>query len=251
MIISSASQRMEMRITGIWNQRCTWLITPLLLFVLAISSATQTAISQVKGTASGSEPSSLVREAATLLEQGQLDAAEATARRAVAIQPRNTAARSVLGAILDKRGMAKEAEQEYRHALRLDPNSTNALTNLGVLLVRTNRGDQAITTFERVLKLAPGHEYATYNLATLYSARKEFARTIQLLEPALCHNKNTSKPKDLGLMLTLANAYAHVNRAQDASKLFDEIENQAGSDARVLFTLALSAADAGAYERAC
>ena len=154
-----------------------------------------------------------------LLEKGQLDEAEATARRAVAIQPRNTAARSVLGAILDKRGMAKEAEQEYRQALRFDPNSTTALINLGVLLVRTNRADQAISTFERVLRLAPGHALATYNLATLYSARKDYARTIQLLEPEFLRNKRAGKPNDLGLLLTLANAYAHANRVRRCGQI--------------------------------
>ena len=111
---------------------------------------------------SGSQPgnSSLVRDAATLLEAGKLEEAEAVARRAVAGQPRNTAARSVLGAILDQRGRAKEAENEYREALRLDANSAVALTNLGVLLVRTGRADEAVTTFERVLRLPPGHAQA-------------------------------------------------------------------------------------------
>ena len=117
----------------------------------------------------------LVRDAAMLLEAGKLEEAETVARRAVAAQPRNTAARSVLGAILDQRGLAKEAEAQYREALRLDANSTVALTNLGVLLVRNGRVDEAVTTFERVLRLQPGHAQATFNLGALYIARKDYA----------------------------------------------------------------------------
>ena len=178
MRVKPVSFRADKRNSRSCNPAQRWLVTPLfLLLVAACSTLNETALSQVKPASTAT--SALAREAAVLLEKGQLDEAEATARRAVAIQPRNTAARSVLGAILDKRGMPKEAEREYRQALRFDPNSTTALTNLGVLLVRTNRADQAITTFERVLRLTPGHPLATYNLATLYSARKDYARTIQ------------------------------------------------------------------------
>ena len=99
----------------------------------------------------------MIRDSATLLEAGRLAEAEAVALRAVAEQPPSTAARSVLGAILEQRGKAKEAEAEFREALRLDANSTVALTNLGGLLVHAGRVDEAVTTFERVLRLAPGH----------------------------------------------------------------------------------------------
>ena len=105
-------------------------------------------------------------------------------RRAVAGQPRSTAARSVLGAILEQRGQSKEAEAEFREALRLDANSTVALTNLGVLLVHAGRANEAVTTFERVLRLAPGHPQATFNLAALYVARKDYVRAIPLMERA-------------------------------------------------------------------
>ena len=64
------------------------------------------------------------------------------------------------------------------------------------------------------------------------------------------HSKKPHEPNDLGVLVTLANAYAHVNRGTDAARLYDQVENRAGSDPRVLFTLALSAADAGDYSRA-
>ncbi|HEV7473066.1 MAG TPA: hypothetical protein VGN90_03390, partial [Pyrinomonadaceae bacterium] len=81
------------------------------LFLFLLLSQSNLVFSSTAGSTqkSGSQPgnsSALVREAAALLEAGRLEEAEATARQAVAGQPRNTAARSVLGAILDQRGLA-------------------------------------------------------------------------------------------------------------------------------------------------
>jgi len=174
---------------------------------ITLASAVGQAANPAQFQKSNSQPgnSSLVRDAAMLLEAGKLEEAEAVARRAVAGQPRNTAARSVLGAILDQRGLRKEAEDEFREALRLDANSTVALTNLGVLLVRTGRTDEAVTTFARVLRLQPGHAQATFNLGALYAARKEYVSAIPLLERAAGSGKNSAR-SDVALTVTLANA---------------------------------------------
>src|ERR1700675_1156009 len=68
--------------------------------VVARSMVTRSPVSgQRPKSASEAGSSSLVHDAAELLQAGRLEEAEAIARRAVAGQPRNTAARSVLGAI--------------------------------------------------------------------------------------------------------------------------------------------------------
>ena len=230
---------------------CVLLLSVLFLpGVLARSNPSLSTGRQVQRLTLQAGSSSLFQDAQALLRAGRLEEAEAMARRAVAAQPRNTDAHALLGVVLDQRGQTGEAEKEYREALRLDDKSTVALANLGVLLGRTGRVDDAVATFERVLKLQPEHEQATFNLGALYAARKEYVRAIPLLERAANFDKHPATTGDLALLITLANAYAHANRAADAAKLFDQIERGAGDDPPILFTLGLSVADAGDYDRA-
>ena len=103
-----------------------------------------------------------------------------------------------------------------------------ALTNLGVLLARTNRTPEALQTFERVLTIEPNHGQAIYNLAALYLAKKEYPRAIQLLEKSAGGSPESSD--DLGLLLKLADAYAHAGRAAEASRLSLVIEKRAAGN---------------------
>ena len=203
---------------------------------------------QQTSTRGGDSP--LVRDAAALLEAGRVEEAEVAARGAVNADPRDAQAHALLGVILEQRGRHDEAERELRESLRLDPKSTGALTNLGVLLVRTNRADEAAKTFEEVLRLAPGHAQAAYDLAALYAARKDYARAIPLLERLAGANDKAAESADLAVLLTLADAYAHAGRAEDAARLSALVERRAGEDPRALFTLGLALADVGAFERA-
>src|ERR1044072_9618982 len=102
----------------------------------------------------------LLSEAGALVPAGRLQEAEAATRKILATHPRNAAAHSLLGVILDQRGQAVEAEKEYGAALRLKPKLVSALSNLGVLLARTNRTTEAIAKFEEVLRIDPQHEKA-------------------------------------------------------------------------------------------
>ena len=166
----------------------------------------------------------LQREVASLVQAGKLTEAEALAREAVKSWPRDANRRALHGAVLDQLGQAEAAEGEYREALRIDSRSVIALTNLGVLLARTNRTPEALQTFERVLTIEPNHGQAIYNLAALYLSRKEYPRAIQLLEKAAGGPPESSD--DLGLLLKLADAYAHGGRAADAGRLSFVIESE-------------------------
>ena len=118
-----------------------------------------------------------------------------------------------------------------------------------MLLARTNRADEAIKIFEQALSQGHGHLQAAYNLAVIYVSRKEYERAIPLLERTLTA-EGGPEAVEMTLLLTLVDAYAHVNRKQEALKLSEIIERRGGGDLRVLFTLGLALADSGAYERA-
>jgi tetratricopeptide (TPR) repeat protein len=98
-------------------------------------------------------------------DAGDLDAALAFGRRAIAAAPRAAPAWSNLGNALLTMGAFAEAEAAYRAALRLDPRFTAALVNLGAALRDQGRLEEAELACRAALLLAPEHAGAHYNLA--------------------------------------------------------------------------------------
>ena len=85
------------------------------------------------GSAPGAAPASydaLVQSARTRARAGEVDAAEALARRAVALDPARPEAHHVLGAVDDLRGDRLQAQSFYRAALALDPTYAPSRSNL-------------------------------------------------------------------------------------------------------------------------
>jgi Flp pilus assembly protein TadD len=188
-------------------------------------------------------------EATALLQARRFAEAEAATRKVLAAKPRDADAHALLALILDQRGVQSEAEREYATALRLKPNLVSALSNFGVLLARTNRTAEAIAKFEEVLRLDPKHERAIFNLGALYAARGDYKRAVPLLEKAA--GTPACKPNgDRALLLTLVNAYVHVERRDEALALSRCFEEMSAGDARALFTLGLSLAEAHEYGEA-
>src|SRR5690242_2240876 len=161
-------------------------------------------------------------EATALLQARRFAEAEAATRKVLAAKPRNADAHALLALILDQRGVSTEAEREYQAALRLKPNLVSALSNYGVLLARTNRQAEAIAKFEEVLRLDPKHERAIFNLGALYAARSDYKRAVPLLERAAgtppC-KADMRAGSDRALLLTLVNAYVHLERRDEALAL--------------------------------
>src|SRR6185503_3248082 len=168
-----------------------------------------------------------LNEAAALLQSHRFDEAEAATRKILNTNPKNPDAHALLALVLDQRGQPADAEREYQTALKLKPNLVSALTNFGVLLARTNRPTEAIAKFEEVLRIDPQHGRAIFNLGALYAARGDYRRAVPLLEKAagtpVC-KPDLGNAGDRALLLTLVNAYVHVDRRSDALGLSRCIE---------------------------
>src|SRR5690349_2808052 len=180
-----------------------------------------------------------LEEATALLQSRRFAEAEAATRKVLATKPRNAEAHGLLALILDQSGKQSEAEREYQTALRLKPNLVSALSNFGVLLARTNRPAEAIAKFEEVLRIDPKHERAIFNLGALYAARGDYKRAVPLLEKAAgapACKPDIHEPRDRALLLTLVNAYVHVDRRPEALALSHCLEQTSAGDARALFT---------------
>ena len=99
---------------------------------------------------------------------GDIAAAEACARKVVALQPRHHGAWTNLGNCLMARGDEAGALDAFQRALRLNPRDPQVLVNLGTLLGRQGKPEAALQHFERALKIDPRNPHAQNNLGHLY-----------------------------------------------------------------------------------
>jgi tetratricopeptide (TPR) repeat protein len=73
-----------------------------------------------------------------------------------------------LGGILTANGDFKAAEEDYKKALALQPKDSDAKTGLAIVLITTNRQDEAISLLESAVKDDPTNMVAHYRLSGLY-----------------------------------------------------------------------------------
>jgi len=106
-----------------------------------------------------------------LLAVGRHEDAEASYRQALHFQPDLAEALSNLGSVLDTLGRLAEAEACCRRALQLQPGLVEAHCNLGNVLGKLARPDEAEACYRRALALAPNLAEAHGNLAMLLLAR--------------------------------------------------------------------------------
>ena len=73
-----------------------------------------------------------------------------------------------LGGILAAKGDFKTAEEDYKKALALQPKDSDAKTGLAIVLISVNRTNEAISLLESAVKDDPTNLVAHYRLSTLY-----------------------------------------------------------------------------------
>ena len=145
-----------------------------------------------------------------------------------------------------------EAEAQLKQVLKKSPRDFSARTLLGIVYGETNRADAAEVEYRAALLINPQFEAASVNLATIYLARGESKKALPLLEKSsgISATNKIPKSKNLALLFALAKTYAAEKKPVELGKTIDYIETLGGEDARVSFTLGLTLAQAGEYERA-
>jgi predicted O-linked N-acetylglucosamine transferase (SPINDLY family) len=103
-------------------------------------------------------------------KQGEIDAALASFRAALEINPNYASAHANLGVVLHLCGDDDSAFEHFRRALDLDPNHAGARHNMGSVLLKQGDLDQAIACFLDVLRVAPSYADAALNLGMAYQA---------------------------------------------------------------------------------
>jgi tetratricopeptide (TPR) repeat protein len=73
-----------------------------------------------------------------------------------------------LGGLMSAKGDFKMAEEDYRKALALQPKDSDAKTGLAIVLISTNQTNDAISLLESAVKDDPTNIVAHYRLSVLY-----------------------------------------------------------------------------------
>ena len=94
--------------------------------------------------------------------------AEGEYRAAIEVNENDQKSWRQLGEIMAAKGDLKTAEQHYRRALALEPADSVAKTGLAIIFSSTNRTDQAIAVLETAVKDDPTNTSARFRLSGLY-----------------------------------------------------------------------------------
>jgi Flp pilus assembly protein TadD len=101
------------------------------------------------------------------LENGNLDAATDSQRRAVLLGEDHSESHFNLALVYERRGMLADAEHETLTSLRLNPWQPDTRNLLGVVYVREGKTDRALLVWRDLVHEAPDYEPARTNLAIL------------------------------------------------------------------------------------
>ncbi|MCA9310809.1 MAG: tetratricopeptide repeat protein [Phycisphaerales bacterium] len=127
----------------------------------------------------GHSAEELFEAALDLEDEDQLDAAAATYRRVMALQPDWADAYFNLGNVLGAAGRHEAAEEMFRLALAHDPDNELAWYNLADALQEQDRPELAVDALRHALQLRPDFADAHFNLAsclTQIGTREDAAR---------------------------------------------------------------------------
>lgn len=123
--------------------------------------------------------------------------------------------RSAIGGIYSSRHLMEQAEYAYRQALRLCPESPEANFRLAQLYMEQNRIDDALTVLEGLKQLDPLNPKIPSAIQQLQGYRQQRGQ-LQQLEQA-----HAAAPRDVRLVIQLAQAYFRTGQADKVPALCD------------------------------
>ena len=148
------------------------------------------------------------------------DAATALCEQALAIDPNNVRALTILGwklfmpAVLgvsgDPKGDFERADAFASKALALDPDFASALGEKGWILQNQGRTEESVSEFERALSLDPSYVDADSGLGVDYIALGRFDKSIEVLDKAI-----QASPSDPSLTYYYGNKAVRQFRAKE------------------------------------
>lgn len=155
-----------------------------------------------------------IEKAANLLNQGQVDKAEAEARQALGSLSTRALALAVLGTIRLREGKYKDSENFLTQALTLNPQLLGARTSLGNVYLLEGKAVLGRRSFQGVLRRDPGNINARLGLAKVEASLRNYQQSLRVADPIvrqLCES-------DDGILL-LATDYGALGKKEELKAL--------------------------------
>lgn len=146
--------------------------------------------------------------------------AEAEYKRALELSPNNAYAHAGLAWWLLFHGRTDEAIAWERRARELDPLSIDGV-HLGWMLFEARRYDEALRELRSALALQPNDAVALWDLGIVFMDQNQSGGAIPVLEKAL-----SASNRSVGIVGSLAKAYAQAGRRSDALRLLGELKRR-------------------------
>jgi tetratricopeptide (TPR) repeat protein len=173
--------------------------------------------------------------AALAYVQGMFDwewhRAQATAYRAVALEPNSVDARYVRALLLMAMGRLDEAVSEIDYAARLDPLSAQVHSTYGRVLYRARRFEEARVRLERALELEPRNAGIYARLANVLEQVGRHDEALRVLD------KTGPQDPSASAVAARARILVRMGRTQDARRLLAQLAAQTPARAEVLAAL--------------
>ena len=159
-------------------------------------------------------PASHLQRSVQLMQDGNLEAAEAEAHIALQDAASKAVALALLGSIRLQQERYDEGIEYLERAIAADPNLVGARLNLAQAYGFQGRGERAGPLFRDVLRAVPENASARLGLARLEAEQGNHAEALQVARPIEAQLRDSPD----GLLL-LATCYAAANRRDDARSL--------------------------------
>jgi tetratricopeptide (TPR) repeat protein len=180
-----------------------------------------------------------------LFKAGDLEGAVREYRAASTAQPKDANALTLLGNALFEQSKLDEARAQYEAALSLDGNARAALQGLATIELRQNHPEAARKLYERMLAAEPRDGEAHAALGKLLFASNDLDGAERHLRDALVQAQN-----DRSVLYTLGLVLAKKKEQEQASSIFDRLEQLAPDKAWAPYGRAVAAAAVGRDDEA-
>jgi DNA-binding SARP family transcriptional activator/Tfp pilus assembly protein PilF len=160
-----------------------------------------------------------------LASTGRLRDAEKSLRKSIDINPSYPPAHHFYTLLLTMTGRIGAADKENLIALQLSPLSLGATAHRGVLRLLKSDYVAAHEHFQKALSLSPGFVLALAYVGDIYAAQQRYDEALETLE----HARRTG-PRFPGVTPALSYAYARSGRTRKAKSLMSEMRAGATDD---------------------
>jgi tetratricopeptide (TPR) repeat protein len=150
--------------------------------------------------------------------------------QALAENPRQLQAVTLLGKVLIELGNYKEAIAVYSNTLQLDPNDNQLMYELGLLYDTMNDDKNAVKYFELAVQKGYKTDLDYYENLGLAYLDSDLKKGIETLNKVL-----DNKPGNSEILFQIAQAYYKAEKYQDAANTFYKIFENDASNSRALY----------------